>query len=100
LTYDVSRKQNFLIKAALIWTINDFSTYGMVSSWSMYEKLACLYCMENTKAFTLTNNGKTSFFFNVTGLPIDHKYKKNKKYLFIGRVERDVAPPLLSSKEL
>jgi hypothetical protein len=56
--------------------------------------------MENTKAFTLTNNDKTSFFFNVTGLPIDHKYKKNKKYLFIGRVERDVAPPLLSSKEL
>jgi hypothetical protein len=26
-------------------------------------KLACLYCMENNKAFTLTNGGKISFFF-------------------------------------
>jgi len=34
----------------------------MVSGWSMHEKLACPYCMENNKAFTLINNGKTSFF--------------------------------------
>ena len=26
LTYDISRKQNFLMRAALIWTINDFSS--------------------------------------------------------------------------
>ena len=25
LTYDISRKQNFLIRAALMWTINDFT---------------------------------------------------------------------------
>jgi len=31
LTYDISRKQNFVMRAALIWTINDFPTYGMVS---------------------------------------------------------------------
>jgi len=62
LTYDVLRKQNFMMKTSLIWTINDFPTYGMVSSLSMYGKPACLYCMENNKAFTLTNNKKTSFF--------------------------------------
>jgi len=63
LTYEVSRKQNFQMKANLMWTINDFPAYGMVSGWSMHEKLPCSYCKENNKAFTLTNDGKTSFFF-------------------------------------
>jgi len=48
----------------LMWTINDFPTYKIVSSLSMYGKLTCLYYIENNQAFTLTNNSKTSFFFN------------------------------------
>jgi hypothetical protein len=31
LTYDISRKQNFVMRAALMWTINDFPAYRMVS---------------------------------------------------------------------
>jgi hypothetical protein len=50
------------MKAASMWTINDLPAYGMVSGYSMYGKITCLYCMENNKAFTLTNNGKMSFF--------------------------------------
>jgi hypothetical protein len=65
LTYDISRKQNFLMRAALMWTINDFPAYGMLSGWSTHGKLACPYCMENNKAFTLANGGK-AFFFTVT----------------------------------
>ena len=63
LTYDISRKYNFVMRAALMWTINDFPAYGMVSGWSTHGKLACPYCMENNKAFTLTNGGKTYFFY-------------------------------------
>jgi len=62
LTYDISRKQNFVMRAALMWTINDFPAYGMLSGWSTHGKLACPYCMENNKAFTLKNRGKASFF--------------------------------------
>ena len=29
-TYDVSRKQNFQMRAALMWTISDFPTYLML----------------------------------------------------------------------
>jgi hypothetical protein len=47
---------------ALMWIINDFPTYKIVSSLSTYGKLTCSYYIENNKAFTLTNNGKTSFF--------------------------------------
>jgi hypothetical protein len=50
------------MRAALMWTINDFSAYRMLSGWSTHGKLACPYCMENNKAFTLTNGGKTSSF--------------------------------------
>ena len=31
LTYDISTKQNFRLRAALIWTINDFLAYRMLS---------------------------------------------------------------------
>jgi hypothetical protein len=40
LTYDISRKQNFLMREALMWTINDFPAYEMLSGWSTHEKLA------------------------------------------------------------
>jgi len=52
LTYDILRKQNFLMRATLMWTINDFPAYGMLSGWSTHGKLACPYCMENNKTFT------------------------------------------------
>ena len=33
-------------------------------------------------------------------MPTNHRYRNNKKDFFIGRIEKDVAPPYLSSKEL
>ena len=33
-TYDVSSKQNFQMRAALMWTISDFPAYSMLSGWS------------------------------------------------------------------
>jgi len=62
LTYDISRKQNFVMRATLMLTINGFPAYGMVSGWSTHGKLACPCCMENNKAFTLANGGKLPFF--------------------------------------
>jgi len=101
LTYDVSMKQNFLMNATLMWTINNFSGYRIVSSWSTHGKLACIHCMKNNKAFTLTNNGKTPFFYcHWQFLPTNHKYLKNKKDFFIDRVEKNIAPPYLLGEEL
>jgi hypothetical protein len=45
-----------------MWTINDFPAYEMVCGWSMHGKITCPYCMENNKAFMITNGGKASFF--------------------------------------
>ena len=38
-TYDVSRKQNFQLRVALMWTISDFPTYSMLLGWSTAGKL-------------------------------------------------------------
>jgi hypothetical protein len=83
LTYDISRKQNFVMRAALMWTINDFPAYGMVFGWSTHGKLACPYCMEKNKAFMLTNRGKASFFnYHRHFLPSNHRYRKNKFFFY------------------
>jgi hypothetical protein len=57
--------------------------------------------MENNKAFTLTNEGKASFFYcHRRFLPHNHRYRNNRKDFFVGRVENDVAPPCLFDEEL
>ena len=57
-TWDVSLRRNFYMRACLLWTINDFPAYGILSGWSTHGRLACPYCMENTKAFRLQYSGK------------------------------------------
>lgn len=61
-TYDVYRKENFQLRAALMWTISDFPAYGMLSGWSTHENLSCPYCMEHNKAFRLKNGGENYIF--------------------------------------
>ena len=60
-TYDIYRKENFQLRAALMWTISDFPAYGMLSGWSTHGKLSCLYCMEHSKAFRLKHGGEITF---------------------------------------
>jgi len=42
MTYDISTRENFVMRACLMWTINDFPTYAMLSGWGTKGKLACL----------------------------------------------------------
>jgi hypothetical protein len=58
--------------------------------------------MENNKAFTLTNEGKTSFFL-LPSVLLDNgsQVQKEKKNDFLfGRVKKDVAPLHLFNEEL
>jgi hypothetical protein len=64
-----------------MWTINDFLAYGIVSSWSTHRKLACLYCMENNKAFTLINGLKVLFLLSPAVLANRLQVQKEHKGL-------------------
>ncbi|XP_050222508.2 uncharacterized protein LOC126672598 [Mercurialis annua] len=77
-TYDVQKRQNFQMRAALMWTINDFPAYSMLSGWSTSGRLACPHCMENTEAFTLPDSGKQSWFdCHRKFLPTGHHFRRN-----------------------
>jgi hypothetical protein len=61
-----------------------------------HEKLVCSYWMRNNKAFTLINGGKTYFFYSYRRfLPGHHQYENNIKNFLKGKVDRDIASPIL-----
>ena len=100
-TYDISTKQNFQLRAVLIWTISDFPAYGMLSGWTTHGRLACSYCMDQTDAFQLKNGRKISWFdCHRRFLPTDHSYRRNKKNFRRGRVVVDGPPEILTGEEI
>ncbi|XP_048501793.2 uncharacterized protein LOC130589373 [Beta vulgaris subsp. vulgaris] len=100
-TYDVLRKQNFNLRAALLWTISDFPAYGMLSGWCTAGKKACPYCMDKSKTFWLEHGGKVTWFdCHRQFLPSDHPFRKNKTAFCKNRVENGVAPHIMSGEEL
>ena len=46
--YDAYLKEVFTLKAVLLWTINDFPTYGNLSGCSVKGYMAYPICAENT----------------------------------------------------
>lgn len=100
-TYDISRKQNFKMHAAVIWTVSEFSAYGMLSGWRTEGKLACPYCMENTKSFTLECGHKETWFdCHRQFLPHDHIFRKNTSDFTKNKVENSPPPPRLSGDQI
>ncbi|CAH9051019.1 unnamed protein product, partial [Cuscuta europaea] len=100
-TYDVSRDQMFIMKAAIIWTISDFPAYGMLSGWSTHGLMGCPICMDQSEANWLKFSGKPSYFdCHRKFLPMNHRYRKDKKSFIAGRVVRDPPPPRLTGEQV
>ena len=57
-TFNVSKRENFQLCAALMWTINDFPSYSMMQGWSTTGVRACSYYMDDSKAFYLRHSRK------------------------------------------
>ncbi|XP_047262735.1 uncharacterized protein LOC107859156 [Capsicum annuum] len=91
-TYDVSSKNTFQMKAALMWTISDFPANSMLSGWNTVGKLACPYCMKDSDAFSLPNGRKISWFDNPRKfLPPNHPWRRNKKWFKRGQTVQKIA---------
>ncbi|GJX21699.1 hypothetical protein Tco_0226144 [Tanacetum coccineum] len=100
-TYDVSKEQKFLMKATLLWTISDFLAYGMLFGWSTSGKKACPYCLDNTKAFSLSNGRKVSWFdCHRQFLPERHPFRRNKNDFIKNRIELSPSPLILTGTEV
>ncbi|KAL3520947.1 hypothetical protein ACH5RR_019096 [Cinchona calisaya] len=89
------------MKAALLWTVNDFPAYGMLSGWSTAGRLGCPICMERSKAFRLKHGRKACYFdCHRQFLPLNHSYRKNKKDFTKKKVEITPPPLRLSGTEI
>ena len=77
--------------ATLLWTINDFPTYGDLSGWVTKGKLACPICCDETSSVSLRS--KTGYIGHRRFLPMDHKWRR-KSYAskFNGKVEQREKP--------
>ena len=100
-TYDVSKKKNFRMFASLLWTISDFPAYAMLSGWSTAGRLACPYCMDETRAFSLPHGKKISWFdCHRYFLHVNHPFRGDKKNFLANRVETRQPPTIWSSEDI
>ncbi|GJZ85542.1 hypothetical protein Tco_0650881, partial [Tanacetum coccineum] len=100
-TYDAYRRQNFRMKAILLWTVSDFPAYAMLSGWSTHGKLACPHCMGNIDSFQLQHGGKSCWFdCHRRFLPKDHAFRRDKKGFWAKNTVSSTPPPELNGFEI
>jgi hypothetical protein len=98
-TWDAKDKKNFKLHAILLWTINDFPAYVMLSSWSTKGKFACPYCHKNTEYIWLKYGSKHCYMGHRCFLCMNHRWRKNK-ISFNNMVETRESPVPLTDKQV
>jgi hypothetical protein len=94
-TFDASSGKEFPLRAALLWTINDFPALAYLYGWSTGGTYACPSCGPETKSFHLKKGKKMCYMGHRRWLPGNHRYQKLKRQ-FDGSVETGLAPEKMS----
>nr|XP_043639273.1 uncharacterized protein LOC122610343 [Erigeron canadensis] len=90
-TYDCELKKTFNMRAALLWTINDFPAYGYLSGWTTSGYKACPTC--NNDACSIGIRDKIAYVGHRRFLPTSHSWRKSLD--FNGKREtRDAPKPI------
>ncbi|KAL6654069.1 hypothetical protein ACP70R_007534 [Stipagrostis hirtigluma subsp. patula] len=95
-TYDVSRSEKFLLRAALLWTISDWIGRGCLSGESLS---ACSHCLMDTSSLRLVHGHKTCYMGHRRFLDADHKFRFEAS-LFDGTEDLREPPIPLSAAEI
>ncbi|CAN1782437.1 hypothetical protein LINPERHAP1_LOCUS15825 [Linum perenne] len=98
-TFDASKRQNFQLHAALMWTINDFPAYGNLSGWSTKGRLACPACNMDTMSTWLYKGAKFYYMGHRRWLPTGHRWRRDKES-FDGTKEKRIQPRSFSGDDL
>jgi hypothetical protein len=98
-TFDISMKKSFVMRTALMWTINDFPAYADLSGWSTKGTLACPCCMHSTGSTWLTYGRKFCYMGHRRWLPTNHKWRQNARS-FDGKQELGAAPVVPDGDEI
>ncbi|BFG30824.1 hypothetical protein CerSpe_170980 [Prunus speciosa] len=74
--YDAHIGEYFTLRAALLWTINDFPAYGNLSGCVVKGYKACPICGDDTPSHRLKNGHKICYIGHRKWLPINHPYRR------------------------
>ncbi|KAL5573450.1 hypothetical protein UlMin_023047 [Ulmus minor] len=86
----------FRMRAALLWTVNDFPARSSLSGWSGQGYRACPTCNKDTPSMRVI--GKTAYFGHRRFLPTNHHWRSNLQ--FDGRTERKRPPRRFSTADI
>ncbi|CAL9012897.1 unnamed protein product [Prunus brigantina] len=96
-TYDKSTGKMFTLRAAVMWTVNDFPAYAMVSGWSTKGYMACPVCKEDVTSGW--HAGKVCYLGHRRWLPWNHEWREKDKE-FDGNTESRLRPREWSGDEI
>jgi len=98
-TFDASTNQMFQMRAALLWSINDFPAYANLSGWSTKGEYGCPNCNTSPGSRWLKHGRKWCYGRSRRFLPYDHRYRKDRKSFFDKKVEYGGPPPRMNGVE-
>ncbi|KAI5317660.1 hypothetical protein L3X38_037367 [Prunus dulcis] len=87
----------FTLRAAVMWTMNDFPAYAMVSGWSTNGYMACPVCKEDVTSGWHAR--KVCYLDHRRWLPWDHEWREKDKE-FDGNTECRLRPREWSGDEI
>ena len=100
-SFDSFRKEEFTLKAMLMWAIHDFPAYGTLSGCVVHGYLGCPICGEETESLRLSSSLKNVYHCHRRFLPLAHSFRSEKGSNFLlGVVEHRLPSRQLSSSEI
>ncbi|XP_042460322.1 uncharacterized protein LOC122043812 [Zingiber officinale] len=95
-TRDAVTNDNFLMRAAVLWTINDYPAYALMSGWSTKGYKACPTCNEDTPSKGIRS--KIAYIGHRRFLPLNDPMRRSKQ--FDGKVEPRSPPRELTAEDI
>ncbi|VVA32897.1 PREDICTED: transposon, partial [Prunus dulcis] len=89
----------FTLRGVLLWIVNDFPTYGNLSSCVVKGYKACPICSDDTPSHRLKNGHKICYIGHRKWLPINHPYRRQRA-AFNGKPEYGTPPEPLHGEEV
>ncbi|GJX13747.1 putative reverse transcriptase domain-containing protein [Tanacetum coccineum] len=98
-TYDASTKDNFNLRAVVLWTINDYPALGTLCGCPYSGFKGCVVCGKDTNCVRLSASSKQSYVGHKRYLPYNHPFIKQKK-AFNGQQEFIPSPIPMTGEQI
>ena len=98
-TYDALTKDNFNLRAVVLWTINDYPALGTLCGCPCSGFKGCVVCGKDTNCVRLSASSKQSYVGHRRYLPYNHPFRKQKK-AFNGQQESRLPPNPMTGEQI